>query len=67
MFDKRHCEAIADTIKEAVTRNPAFGDYERARVAEAFADMLHLKMGRDNNGNRRFKRDAFLRACGLDA
>jgi hypothetical protein len=40
---------------------------EWATIVIGLAGVLSAEGGYDLNGNRRFKRDLFLKACGLDA
>jgi hypothetical protein len=57
---RKDYELIARTIRE-LPEAPEV----RARVAAEFAIVLKIEGGYDLNGNRRFKSDRFLAACGI--
>ena len=72
---RKHFEAIAAELRRQDPRpyDPdkvewSSGAYcEWATIVLGIADTLSTLAGYDLNGNRRFKRDRFLAACGLDA
>ncbi len=75
MIYKRELEAIALNLRYSHASRPTdprSGREQRAwdtgfrAAVDAIADALHLEMGLDRNGNRRFRRERFLEAAGVE-
>lgn len=74
MIYKRELETIARYLRETSEGRPTGGtDRERQAWHNGFreavgsvADALYLEMGLDANGNRRFRRERFLAAVGVE-
>ena len=61
---RQHFALIAEVITDAM-RARELGPNECTMLAERFADALNITAGFNVNGNRRFDRARFLRACGV--
>lgn len=64
-MQRRHLEKIAETIRDLQYTQ---GTRIRNEIAEFFAERFENDnvCGYDNNGNRKFRRECFLRACGVE-
>lgn len=64
MMTRKDYQAIAAAVREGLDYAEDEGwvvEYTAVRIADA----LEQSGGYDTNGNRRFKRDRFLSACGV--